>query len=63
MPTSRFEASSIKNKIKREEIARKLKKQKGQSKLQKRLAQAKVEADNPAVKKVQSLNRRSVKTR
>lgn len=52
MPTSRFEPSSIKNKIKREEIARKVKKQKGQSKLQKRLAQAKLEADNPAIKKV-----------
>lgn len=54
MPTRRFEPSSIKNKIKREEIARKLKKHKGQSKLQKRLAQAKVEVDNPAVKKVQN---------
>ncbi|KAI0343211.1 Brix-domain-containing protein [Trametopsis cervina] len=51
MPSSRFEPSSIKNKIKREEIARKQKKEKGQSKLQKRLAQAKVEADNPAAKK------------
>ncbi|KAI0091751.1 Brix-domain-containing protein [Irpex rosettiformis] len=55
MPTSRFEPSTIKNKMKREEIARKLKKQKGQSKLQKRLAQAKVEADNPAAKKRRQL--------
>ena len=54
MPTSRFEPSTIKNKMKREEIARKLKKQKGQSKLQRRLAQAKAEADNPAAKKVSS---------
>lgn len=55
MPTSRFEPSTIKNKIKREEIARKLKRQKGQGKLQKRLAQAKVEGDNPAAKKVRKL--------
>lgn len=54
MPTSRFEPSTIKNKMKREEIARKLKKQKNQSKLQKRLAQAKAEADNPAAKKVRA---------
>ncbi|KAI0761923.1 Brix-domain-containing protein [Irpex lacteus] len=55
MPTSRFEPSTIKNKMKREEIARKLKKQKNQSKLQKRLAQAKAEADNPAAKKRRQL--------
>lgn len=52
MPPSRFEPSSIKNKIKREEIARKQKKEKRQGKLQKRLAQAKAEADDPLVKKV-----------
>ena len=52
MPTSRFEPSSIKNKIKREEITRKLRKSKGQTKLQKRLALAKEEATNPAAKKV-----------
>lgn len=52
MPSSRFEPSSIKNKIKREEIARKLRKSKGQSKLQRRLALAKEEATNPAAKKV-----------
>ena len=55
MPSSRFEASSIKNKIKREEVSRKLKKSKGQAKLQRRLAQAKAEADDPAAKKVRLL--------
>ena len=54
MPTSRFEASSIKNKIKRDGVARKLKRDKRQAKLQKRLAQAKVEADDPVAKKVSS---------
>ncbi|KAF8909293.1 anticodon-binding protein [Gymnopilus junonius] len=51
MPTSRFEPSSIKNKIKREEVARKQKKAKNQQKLQKRLAQAKLEANDPIAKK------------
>ncbi|TCD68432.1 hypothetical protein EIP91_010833 [Steccherinum ochraceum] len=51
MPTARFEPSTIKNKIKREEVSRKQKKAKGQTKLQKRLAQAKDEADDPALKK------------
>ncbi|KAJ7743133.1 anticodon-binding protein [Mycena metata] len=49
--SSRFEPSSIKNKIKREEVSRKTKKAKGQQKLQKRLAQAKAEANDPAAKK------------
>lgn len=52
MPTSRFEPSLIKNKIKRDEIVRKSKKAKGQSKLQRRLALAKLEANDPAAKKV-----------
>ncbi|EPT00737.1 hypothetical protein FOMPIDRAFT_1162776 [Fomitopsis schrenkii] len=51
MPPARFQPSSIKNKIKREETARKQKKQKRQDKLQRRLAQAKVEADDPLAKK------------
>ncbi|EMD39036.1 hypothetical protein CERSUDRAFT_93076 [Gelatoporia subvermispora B] len=51
MPTARFEPSTIKNKLKREEIAQKLKKEKRQGKLQRRLAQAKVEANDPALKK------------
>ncbi|KAJ3828337.1 anticodon-binding protein [Lentinula raphanica] len=51
MPSSRFEPSSIKNKIKREEIANKNKKAKRQDKLQRRLAQAKLEANDPAAKK------------
>lgn len=49
---SRFEPSTIKNKIKREDIANKNKKAKNQQKLQKRLAQAKLEANDPAAKKV-----------
>jgi ribosome production factor 1 len=52
MSLSRFEASSIRNKLKREEVSRKSKKAKGQQKLQKRLAQAKLEANDPAAKKV-----------
>jgi ribosome production factor 1 len=52
MPPSRFEPTSIKNKIKREEVARKSKKTRSQQKLQKRLAQAKLEAKDPALKKV-----------
>ncbi|KAJ7437110.1 anticodon-binding protein [Mycena galericulata] len=51
MSSSRFEPSSIRNKIKREEVSRKTKKAKGQQKLQKRLAQAKAEANDPAAKK------------
>lgn len=53
MPGSnRFEPSTIKNKIKREEVAKRAKKAKSQQRLQKRLAQAKLEATNPAAKKV-----------
>ncbi|KAJ7902364.1 anticodon-binding protein [Mycena leptocephala] len=51
MSSTRFEPSSIKNKIKREEVSRKTKKAKGQQKLQKRLALAKAEANDPAAKK------------
>ncbi|KIM44616.1 hypothetical protein M413DRAFT_357804 [Hebeloma cylindrosporum] len=51
MPTSRFKPSSIKNKIKREEVAQKSKKAKNQLKLEKRLARAKAEANDPAAKK------------
>ncbi|KAG1814526.1 Brix-domain-containing protein [Suillus variegatus] len=52
MTPARFQPSSIKNKIKREEVTRKLKKSKNQAKLQKRLDQAKVEANDPAAKKL-----------
>lgn len=52
MTASRFEPSSIRNKIKRDEVARKFKKTKSQQKLQKRLAQAKLESKDPALKKV-----------
>ncbi|KAF4610878.1 hypothetical protein D9613_006961 [Agrocybe pediades] len=51
MPTSRFEPSQIKNKIKREEVINKTRKARNQQKLQKRLAQAKLEASDPAAKK------------
>ncbi|EJD08536.1 Brix-domain-containing protein [Fomitiporia mediterranea MF3/22] len=51
MPANRFEPSSIKNKLKREEVARKAKKGKRQEKLQRRLARAKVEANDPLAKK------------
>lgn len=52
MAPTRFEPSSIRNKIKREEIARKSKRSKNQEKLKRRLAQAKEEANDPAAKKV-----------
>jgi len=52
MPSTRFEASSIKNKAKRQEITRKLKREKGKRKLQSRLAIAKAEIADPAAKKV-----------
>jgi len=52
MPSTRFEASSIKNKVKRQEIARKLKREKGKKKLQSRLAIAKAEIADPTAKKV-----------
>ncbi|KAI8985560.1 Brix-domain-containing protein [Trametes punicea] len=51
MPTSRFEPSTIKNKVKREEVARKRKKEKREEKLKRRLAQAKAEANDPLAKK------------
>ncbi|KAF9642680.1 Brix-domain-containing protein [Thelephora ganbajun] len=51
MPSARFEPSSIKNKVKRQEIARKLKREKRQRKLQSRLAIAKAEIADPAAKK------------
>ncbi|EKM81789.1 hypothetical protein AGABI1DRAFT_118863 [Agaricus bisporus var. burnettii JB137-S8] len=51
MPAARFEPSSIKNKIKRQDVFRKGKKARTQAKLQKRLAQAKLEANDPAQKK------------
>jgi hypothetical protein len=53
MPTAaRLNPSSIKNKLKREEVFQKTKKAHGRQKLQKRLAQAKAEANDPAAKKV-----------
>jgi ribosome production factor 1 len=52
MSTKRFEPSSIRNKIKRQEVVRKHKREKGQKKLQTRLAQAKAELKDPATKKV-----------
>ena len=52
MPSTRFEHSSINNKVKRQEIATKLKREKVQRKLQSRLAVAKAELADPAAKKV-----------
>ena len=52
MTTSRFEASEIKNKIKRDEVSRKSKKKKQQDKLQRRLARAKIEVNDPMAKEV-----------
>jgi ribosome production factor 1 len=52
MSTRKFQPSSIKNKIKREDESRKAKKAKRQDKLQRRLALAKEEANDPAAKKV-----------
>ncbi|KAJ7576914.1 anticodon-binding protein [Mycena floridula] len=51
MPTSRFEPSTIKNKIKREEQYGKSRKGKSHRKLEERMARAKEEATNPAAKK------------
>lgn len=52
MTTARFQPSTIKNKVKREDVSRKNKKARTQAKLQKRLSQAKLEANDPAAKKV-----------
>jgi hypothetical protein len=52
MSSRKFQPSSIKNKIKREDEARKAKRIKRQDKLQRRLALAKEEANDPAAKKV-----------
>lgn len=49
--SSRFHTSSIKNKIKREELSRNTKRSKSQAKLRRRLVQAKSEAADPAAKK------------
>ncbi|KAF8659863.1 hypothetical protein AX16_001747 [Volvariella volvacea WC 439] len=51
MGNTRATPSSIKNKIKREEISRKQKREKGQRKLQRRLELAKLEANDPLAKK------------
>ncbi|KAF9786471.1 Brix-domain-containing protein [Thelephora terrestris] len=51
MPSARFEPSSIKNKVKRQETVRKLKREKGQKKLQSRLAIAKAEVADPGAKR------------
>ncbi|KAF4569951.1 hypothetical protein EYR36_009757 [Pleurotus pulmonarius] len=51
MAPTRFEPSSIRNKIKREEIARKSKRTKNQEKLKRRLEQTKHESLDPQAKK------------
>lgn len=52
MGTKRFEPSSIKNKVKRQDVVQKRKRDKRQEKLQKRLARAKIEESDPSAKKV-----------
>jgi hypothetical protein len=59
MPSARFEPSSIKNKVKRQETVRKLKREKGQKKLQSRLAIAKAEVADPGAKRVRLPSPRS----
>lgn len=55
MPAERrFQASSIKNKMKREDVHRKMKKQKGQEKLKRRLALAEAERKDPEARKVRT---------
>jgi ribosome production factor 1 len=55
-----FEASKIKNKIKREDVARKNKRAKNQEKLQRRLALAKEESNDPSARKVRIFGRNLV---
>lgn len=55
MPPTRFEASHIKNKHKREEVQQKIRKAKAQAKLQRRLATAKAESNDPEAKRVSVL--------
>jgi ribosome production factor 1 len=52
MPADRFYASSIKNKMKREDVHRAMKKKKGQEKLKRRLALAEAERKDPEARQV-----------
>lgn len=52
MPPTRFEPSSIKNRIKREDVHRSAKKNKSQEKLKKRQALAAAERKDPSLKEV-----------
>jgi ribosome production factor 1 len=52
MPPTRFNPSSIKNRIKREDVHRAQKKIKAQEKLKRRLALAEAERKDPEAKKV-----------
>jgi hypothetical protein len=52
MPPTRFEPSSIKNRIKREDVHRSAKKSKSQAKLKRRLALKEAERKDPSLKQV-----------
>ena len=54
MAPNRFNASQIRNKVKREEVHRAAKREKKQAKLKRRLLQAQVEKKNPEEKQVSS---------
>lgn len=54
MAPNRFNASRIRNKVKREEVHRAAKREKKQAKLKRRLLQAQVEKKNPEEKQVSS---------
>jgi hypothetical protein len=54
MAPNRFNASQIRNKVKREEVHRAAKREKKQAKLKRRLLQAQVEKNNPEEKQVSS---------
>jgi ribosome production factor 1 len=52
MAPTRFNASQIRNKVKREEVHRSAKREKKQAKLKRRLLQAQAEKNNPEEKQV-----------
>ena len=62
MPPERFNASYIKNKIKREDVHRQQKRKKGQEKLKRRLALAEAERKDPEARKVRKRLKRDAKT-
>lgn len=58
MPAERFNASYIKNKIKREDVHHQQKRKKGQEKLKRRLALVEAERKEPGARKVRKRGRR-----